>query len=565
MSALSSASLAATRPSRAAIARPPEPSSILGDAEPVALGWRDGVACLLLSAVLVTAGWIHCDSLVCGEYHDDAIYVTTAKALAEGEGYRQTFLPGAPPQTKYPPLYPALLAGLWKLWPDFPANLLLLKGLSLVCGAAALALAHLFLVRFRYASRQAALAATLLTGTGSLFLVFTTVTMAELLFAALTVVALWRIELALRQPRSRGQALLDGVLLALPYLCRSVGIVFIPAGLFLLWQARRSLRWTAAGAAATMLPWVAWTMTSWMTWGKDPVEGYYTDYFGWWVSLGLPALARVVLYNGLWTVVGISSLGVQGLSLLLQWLNGALWTVLFAALGLLVLRELGLLLYRGRALAAFVAAYLLLLIIWPWPPQRFLVPLLPLLAALLLRALGRLPLPPRVAPVALGLLVLANVAAVAGFDPGRAEGRNVAGNQASWSAYDQAFDWLRRHSDPHDVLLAANDPMVYLYTGRRTLYPVVCPPQTLFYSLPAPAGRGLDDSLRVLERHRPAYIVLMPRAYGEEPFRAWVGELRRAYPHHLERVYADPDDARFEIYRLRYPFDRRAQRAVEAS
>src|SRR5262249_27500745 len=112
MSALSSASLAATRPSRATIARPPEPSSILGDAEPVALGWRDGVACLLLSAVLVTAGWIHCDSLVCGEYHDDAIYVTTAKALAEGEGYRQTFLPGAPPQTKYPPLYPALLAGL---------------------------------------------------------------------------------------------------------------------------------------------------------------------------------------------------------------------------------------------------------------------------------------------------------------------------------------------------------------------------------------------------------------------------------------------------------------------
>src|SRR5262249_36501777 len=137
MSALSSASLPATRPSRAALARPPEPSTTLDNAEPVALSWRDGAACLLLSAVLATAGWIHCHSPVCGESHDDAIYVTTAKALAEGEGYRQMFLPGAPPQTKYPPLYPALLAGLWKLWPDFPANLMLLKGLSLVCGAAA--------------------------------------------------------------------------------------------------------------------------------------------------------------------------------------------------------------------------------------------------------------------------------------------------------------------------------------------------------------------------------------------------------------------------------------------
>ncbi len=40
-----------------------------------------------------------------------------------------------------------------------------------------------------------------------------------------------------------------------------------------------------------MLPWIAWTMTSWMAWGKDPVQGYYTDCFGWWVSLGLPSLA----------------------------------------------------------------------------------------------------------------------------------------------------------------------------------------------------------------------------------------------------------------------------------
>src|SRR5207253_466414 len=172
------------------------------------------------------------------------------------------------------------------------------------------------------------------------------------------------------------------------------------------------------------------TMTSWMDWGKDPVRGYYTDYFGWWVYLGLPSLGRVVLWNGLWTIIGVSSLSMEGVRLLLQWLSSAVWTALFVALGLLVLRELGLLLSRGRALAAFVAAYLLLLVVWPWPPQRFLVPLLPLLAALLLRTLGRLSLPPRVAGTLWALLLLANLAAVAGFDPGRAVGRRVAENQA---------------------------------------------------------------------------------------------------------------------------------------
>ena len=57
-----------------------------------------------------------------GFYHDDSIYWVSAKSLADGNGYRIASLPGEPYQTKYPPLYPALLAGIWKLNPDFPAN-----------------------------------------------------------------------------------------------------------------------------------------------------------------------------------------------------------------------------------------------------------------------------------------------------------------------------------------------------------------------------------------------------------------------------------------------------------
>src|SRR5207248_2740544 len=87
--------------------------------------------------------------------------------------------------------------------------------------------------------------------------------------------------------------LLDGVLLALPYLCRSVGIVLIPVGLLLLWRARRPLRWTLAGLVVVLLPWFAWTAGAVMEVKKDPVEGDYTDYVGWWLSFGLPTVALV--------------------------------------------------------------------------------------------------------------------------------------------------------------------------------------------------------------------------------------------------------------------------------
>ena len=58
-----------------------------------------------------------------GFYHDDSIYWVSARSLATGDGYRIQSLPGQPYQTKYPPLYPALLATIWKLDPRFPANL----------------------------------------------------------------------------------------------------------------------------------------------------------------------------------------------------------------------------------------------------------------------------------------------------------------------------------------------------------------------------------------------------------------------------------------------------------
>src|SRR5690349_5252819 len=45
-----------------------------------------------------------------GAYHDDAVYWLSAQSLAQGNSYTIPHLPERPAQTKYPPLYPALLS-----------------------------------------------------------------------------------------------------------------------------------------------------------------------------------------------------------------------------------------------------------------------------------------------------------------------------------------------------------------------------------------------------------------------------------------------------------------------
>src|SRR5687768_15661566 len=155
---------------------------------------RDRLVAFGLAALVLLAGLARMAPSVCGVYHDDAIYVSTAQALVEGDGYRLTGVPGAPLQTKYPFLYPAALAAIYAFWPTFPDNLLAMQIFTLLCGAAAIALSYLYLVRFEYCSRGVAAAGGVVCATASYFLYFCVLAMAEMPFALLTVITLWALE-----------------------------------------------------------------------------------------------------------------------------------------------------------------------------------------------------------------------------------------------------------------------------------------------------------------------------------------------------------------------------------
>src|SRR5207245_75707 len=64
---------------------------------------------------------------VCGLFSDDAWYVLLARALATGEGYTLTNLPTPGVAPVYPPGFPLLLSLVFRMAPDFPGNVVLLK------------------------------------------------------------------------------------------------------------------------------------------------------------------------------------------------------------------------------------------------------------------------------------------------------------------------------------------------------------------------------------------------------------------------------------------------------
>src|SRR5262245_4336698 len=107
---------------------------------PAAPRWDrwDAMAILGLAIAVAAATTIVLETVsVPGAFEDDGIYVVTAKALAEGRGYRRLDLPGEPLQTKYPPLYPFVLSLIWRVLPEFPRNLPAMQIFNALCGLAA--------------------------------------------------------------------------------------------------------------------------------------------------------------------------------------------------------------------------------------------------------------------------------------------------------------------------------------------------------------------------------------------------------------------------------------------
>ena len=404
------------------------------------------------------------------------VYVTSAQSLAEGQGYRLIGYLCQPPNTFTPPGYSLALAAIFKLQPDFPANLPLLQLASLLLFYALLALGALVLRRHCHASPTETTLAILLAATTPLALKLSTALLSDTLYGVLALGSIllvgagWR-----RRGVQGGMLVLAGALLgACAYNTRTAGITLVVALAGYALRHRQGGRWRAGLLllpVALVVPWTAWSGLS----GGSGNQDYWVKGLpGWHIGINSPQNLLLVVSDNF--VRGAEILWVVAPALVDADLVSG---ILFA----FVLWQSWRAWWRtGELVHLYLLLYLLMTLLLPWRVVgRYVWPVAPLLAWYPVVALrqGWSLLSARfhgqhvpVGGLLVGLLLVINGIGLAGVAT-----RLVTSGWAFGPAYrdemvalDRTAAYLRQ-LEPTDGVLGSNHWGVaswwYLYTGRR--------------------------------------------------------------------------------------------------
>ncbi len=470
-----------------------------------------------------------------GTFNDDAVYIATARALADGRGYVIDTLPGAPPNTKYPPLCPAILSLVFlagrelpgaAFWLKVPAFLFLLAWLAALYRLGeALGLSR--------TSRGWVLACTLASGTVAYC---ATEALSDVPFAALATWALLAMVRQSDQPTVR-RSILVGGLAGLASLARSQGLVLVATAVMLLARSRRfrEVAVCLGAASAIVGPWLWWQAAQPSP--GEPLLLYYSaeNYRSWWAwrSEDPAHTARIMLINTLLTILApVQSIGIRNVGVGLA-VGACLW--LAAALAWRRRPQ------RAGPPALTTASTVGLLLGWSWPPGRMLLVVPPLLYLAIARGWTerRSRLLAGLAALVFCVLGLANAMRAARFaqQDGVAPFGSSRGDR--WRTLVSMGRWLEEHSPPGAVIGAVQDGALSLLAQRPAIFPAVRRPAALIYGAPGPPLGTLAEFIDHLERNRIGYIVVTPSAAFSEsrPFGQLIEQWRRSDPGALEMVY----------------------------
>ena len=459
--------------------------------------WIDSLA---VGLIVLIVGLSILDTLPVGAYFDDGMYVILAKSIATGHGYRWLQLPGTPPATHFPPGYPAVLALLWKLYPHFPANVVLFKAASVVFLAVAAAGVTVFArVRLGF-SRWGAVAVGLASMLGLPTLILGAQVMSEPLFLALLFPVLLFAERVAETGNQLAQVIALGVVVGLVTLVRAHGIAIVAgAGLTLLLRRRiRDALAFGASAVAVLLPWQIWVRINEHAL-PAAMGGSYQPYSS-WLLRGLRDGGPAAVVH---TVAGVGR--EIGLMLALVSAPSMSRGVKLAAIGVVLgLCAVGLrrLWRRAPATAFFVAFYMAIVLCWPFTPSRFVWGIWPLVFLLpLLGALEVADWHPQARAFRGARLATLVCACLVGVGYTRYTARAYAGHW--WSSITRQsaagarplVRWVRANTPASAVIASNNEATVYLY-GERLSVPVAKFAVSDYFRSPTVVERA--DALRAI-------------------------------------------------------------------
>ena len=309
-------------------------------------------------------------------------------------------------------------------------------------------------------------------------------------------------------------------------LVRQAGLPLVLAG-GLCFASRRQWRLLgtfALSAAVFILPWF-WFKISHPTTTTNPLLAYYVSYEPSVLELALtdPRLAGEILLANVGYLWGA--------------LNLSAYLTYFPTVGILVYPVLAVgvwRLYRYPLdfIALFALVYAGLIVLWPWHPSRYAIPLAPLVPLALFLAGGwlsqrlgtsagtsgsrletmvRRALP--WAPIALfAIMAVGWLGAYTPQDPATIRVAFMMRLDYGWSGFEETARWIRENTDDDAVLATAYDPMYYLQTGRRGVRPWLHRPWTYFYPVtnPEPDVGDVSEVHPALETLGARYLIIDP-------------------------------------------------------
>jgi len=442
---------------------------------------------------------------VAGIFVDDAWYMLLAKALATGQGYTLINSPSPGILPLYPPAFPWLLSLVYHLAPQFPQNVWLLKSVSLIAMLGVGIAAYCYFVRDRELPRYVALGIAVATVVSPPLLYFATSTvMSECVFTLsqfLTVMVIERCVRARKGGRVWLYALSAAALASFTFLTRSISVVLIIGAFAYLVKERlsRAALVFVAGVFVLVGPWLvhvrmhAPTAEQRMEQGSHIVQNYVIQF---WqrdaaeASLGTASMKDLparVLRNTIRILRSeVGTIFVAPLTQSIKYRNVRVGEGFAFILSVLAIAGFLSVARRRVTLAEIVVPLsLMIIVVWPWLPQRFVLPLSPFLIFYVLmgvHAVHRLyqrlhqSLNPRARWVAVGSIIWCVVAIntignVLYTLPLQGLPSERSKRIQDFGEVEAMFMWIRESIPREEVIASFNPALVHLYTGHKTIFP----------------------------------------------------------------------------------------------
>jgi hypothetical protein len=447
-----------------------------------------------------------------GVFWDDGVYLIGAKSLASGAGYRLLHLPGTPADIHFPPVWPALLAIVWRLSPSFPDNVVLLKLVNPLLLAVGAGMMCAYGMRRLNVPPLAAAAAAVVFAAALPVMVIAGVLFSEPLFFVCLVAALILADRAADRGGWRA-ALQAGLAAGALTLVRSAGITLVPALLvaLLIAHRRRETIVAAAGSVAVLAPWQLWIAAH----AHDlaaPLRGSYGPYTDWVLGLYRERGAAFALVMARMNLLAVMrTLGVALFPFGPREIRPLLVTLVLVITAIAVIRA------RHRATTAllFLLFYFAVVFAWPYAPDRFMWAIWPLLGMLLASGavecwrIGAHHGAVKSVRVTSAFACTIGVCALAGH-----AGYSVRGFSRHWwdaaartnaDALLPVADWINANTKPDDVVASDGEPFVYLHTGRTVMPVHVLSPDEYFAG--TPFERAAADLRELIVVGKPRYAI----------------------------------------------------------